>query len=252
VSNLDLIRNGRHYDALKAQNDVPFYLAQAQAVSGPVLEIGCGTGRLTIPLAAAGVDIIGLDVSASMLEEARRKAEGQGIRIRWIEGDGRDLRLDRRFALIIMPFNTLQFFRDTAALEQLFHGVKSHLVDPGRFVFDVFNPQVSFLAADPSARYERARYADPDGGGEVVIEETREYIAERQVVRSTRYYHVGGKRDVSVSSLELRCFFPCELDLILQHFGFRLKAKYGDFDNSPLSSPSPKQVCICSRAPALG
>ena len=116
--------------------------------------------------------------------------------------------------------------------------MKGHLGNNSRFVFDVFNPQVSFLAADPSARYERARYPDPHGGGEVVLEETREYIAERQVVRSTRYYHVGEKRDVSVSSLELRCFFPCELDLILEYFGFRLEAKYGDFDKSPLSSRS--------------
>ena len=248
MSDLELIRDGRHYDALKAQNDVAFYLAQAQAASGPVLEIGCGTGRVTISLAAAGVDITGLDVSASMLEEAKRKAESQGLRINWVAADGRNFDLGRRFALIITPFNTLQFFRDTAALGQLFRCVKSHLGDDGRFVFDVFNPQVSFLAADPSARYERARYPDPHGGGEVVLEEAREYIAERQVVRSTRYYHVGEKRDVSVSSLELRCFFPCELDLILEHFGFRLEAKYGDFDESPLPSRSPKQICICSSA----
>ena len=252
MSDLDPIRDGRHYDALKAQNDVAFYLAQAQAASGPVLEIGCGTGRVTIPLAAAGVDITGLDVSASMLEEAKRKAESQGLRINWIGADGRNFDLGQRFALIIMPFNTLQFFRDTAVLGQLFHCVKRHLGDEGRFVFDVFNPQVSFLAADPSARYERARYADPHGGGEVVIEETREYIAERQIVRSTRYYHVGAKRDFSVSSLELRCFFPCELDMILERFGFSLEAKYGDFDNSLLSSRSPKQICICNRALAAG
>ena len=56
MSDLELIRDGRHYDALKAQNDVAFYLAQAQAASGPVLEIGCGTGRVTVPLAAAGVE----------------------------------------------------------------------------------------------------------------------------------------------------------------------------------------------------
>ena len=248
MSDLELIRDGRHYDALKAQNDVAFYLAQAQAASGPVLEIGCGTGRVTIPLAAAGVDITGLDVSASMLEEAKRKAESQGLRINWVAVDGRSFDLGQRFALIIMPFNTLQFLRDTTALGQLFHCVKSHLGDKGGFIFDVFNPQVSFLAADPSARYERARYPDPHGGGEVVLEETREYIAERQIVRSTRYYHVGDKRHVSVSSLELRCFFPCELDLILEHFGFRLEAKYGDFDKSPLSSRSPKQICVCSRA----
>ena len=252
MSNLDLIRNGRHYDALKAQNDIPFYLAQAQAAPGPILEIGCGTGRVTIPLAAAGVDITGLDVSASMLEEAKRKAENQGLRINWVEADGRHFDLGRPFPLIIMPFNTLQFFRDTTALGKLFESVKRHLRDDGRFIFDVFNPQVAFLAADPSARYERARYADPNGGGEVVIEETREYIAERQVVQSTRYYHVGGKRDASVSRLELRCFFPCELDLILEHFGFQLEAKYGDFDNSPVSSQSPKQICICSREPVAG
>src|SRR5512144_254982 len=191
MSDLELIRDGRHYDALKAQNDVAVYLAQAQAASGPVLEIGCGTGRVTIPLAAAGVDISGLDVSASMLEEAKRKAESQGLRINWIEADGRTFDLGQRFALIIMPFNTLQFFRDIAALQQLFHRVKSHLQDGGRFIFDVFNPQVSFLATDPSARYERARYPDPEGRGEVVLEETQEYLAERQVVRSTRYYHLG-------------------------------------------------------------
>lgn len=252
MSDLDLIRDGRHYDALKAQNDVPFYLAQAQAAPGPVLEIGCGTGRVTIPLAAVGVDITGVDISASMLREAKRKAESQGLRINWVEADGRNLELGRHFPLIIMPFNTLQFFRDTTALGRLFQAVKSHLEDGGKFVFDVFNPLVSFLAADPSARYERARYADPNGGGEVVIEEAREYIAERQVVRSTRYYHVGGNRDVSVSSLELRCFFPCELDFILEHFGFRLEAKYGDFDNSSVGSRSPKQICICGEAPAAG
>ena len=124
---VDLIRDGRHYDALKAQNDIPFYLAQAQVASGSILEIGCGTGRVTIPLASAGFDIIGLDVSSSMLEEARRKAEDQGLSISWIQADGVTFDLDRRFALIIMPFNTLQFFRDKATLKQLFYCVKATL-----------------------------------------------------------------------------------------------------------------------------
>jgi SAM-dependent methyltransferase len=246
VSEIDPIRNGRHYDALKAQNDIPFYLNQAQTASGPVLEIGCGTGRVTIPLAAAGVDIIGLDVSGSMLEEAERKADEQGLKLTWVEADGRSFDLGRSFALIIMPFNTLQFFRDAASLEQIFNRVRTHLRPDGRFVFDVFNPQVAFLVADPAKRYERARYSDPHGGGEVVLEETREYIADRQVVRSTRYYHIGVRRDYSIRSLELRCFFPCELELLLKHHGFRLLAKYGDFDGSPLSGGSPKQICVCN------
>lgn len=245
MANLDLMRDGRHYDALKSQDDIPFYLAQALATAGPVLEIGCGTGRVTIPLAAAGVDIVGLDISAPMLAEARRKSEAAQVPVEWIEADARSLALQRQFALVILPFNTLQFFRDAWTLGEFFARITRHLDVGGRLVFDVFNPQVSFLASDPTHRYERARYPDPDGAGEVVIEETREYLADRQVVRSTRYHHVGDRRDVLVSSLELRCFFPCELDLIVEHFGFTIETKYGDFGGAPFNGASPKQVCIC-------
>ena len=168
MTQIDPIRDGRHYDALKAQEDISFYLAQAGAAAGPVLEIGCGTGRVTIPLAAAGIEITGLDISASMLEEVRRKADRDSVRIIWVEANGSDFDLGSQFPLIIMPFNSLQFFKDSAPLKQLFDRVRRHLSREGRFVFDVFNPQVSFLAADPSARYERARYQDPHGGGEVV------------------------------------------------------------------------------------
>jgi SAM-dependent methyltransferase len=246
VSDLDPIRDGRHYDALKAQNDIPFYLSHAATACGAVLEIGCGTGRVTIPLAAAGVEITGLDVSASMLEEAKCKAPEQGITVRWVEADARFFDLGKQFAAILMPFNTLQFFRDVPSLTQVFDRVKCHLKEDGRFVFDVFNPQVSFLAADPAQRYERARYPDPYGRGEVVLEESREYLADRQIVRSTRYYRIGAQSDTPSSSLELRCFFPCELDLILEHHGFQLDRKYGDFDGTPFGSSSPKQICVCS------
>jgi SAM-dependent methyltransferase len=114
MSDLDPIRDGRHYDALKAQNDGAFYLAQAQAAS-PVLEIGCGTGRVTIPLAAAGVDITGLDVSASMLQEPGARPSARASASPGLKPTA----ATSIFALIIMPFNTLQFFRDTAALGPL-------------------------------------------------------------------------------------------------------------------------------------
>jgi SAM-dependent methyltransferase len=201
VSNLDLLRNGRHYDALKAQNDIPFDLMQVQAALGPVLEIGCGTEQVILALAAAGVNAIGFDVSVPMLQEANRKAERQGLRVKWIEADGRTFKFSKQFALIIMPLNTLQFFWNTVSLQQLFYQAKSHLGGASQFIFDVFNLRVSFLATDPAARYERARYPGPEGRGEVVIEETREYLSERRVVRSTLYSIFGGKRDVSANSL---------------------------------------------------
>lgn len=243
------LRDGRHYDALKTQDDIAFYQAYAQRAADPVLEIGCGTGRVTIPLAAAGVAITGLDVSSSMLAEAKRKAEQQSLKIRWVQADGRNFELGQHYALILMPLNVLQFFHEAESLRQVFGCVKRHLVPGGRLIFDVFNPQVAFLAEDPQRRYERVRYDDPEGSGEVVIEETREYIAARQIVRSTRYYHVGSERNKWIGTLELRCFFPCELDLLLEHHGFHSEEKLGNFDGSPFSNAAPKQIVVCSPVP---
>lgn len=240
------LRDGRHYDALKTQDDLAFYQAHARQVAGPVLEIGCGTGRVTIPLAAAGVDITGLDISSSMLAEAKRKALKQGLEIRWVQADCRNFELDQHYVLILMPFNVLQFFHDAGSLSQVFGCVKRHLASSGRLIFDVFNPQISFLAEDPQRRYERARYTDPDGNGEVIIEETREYLSARQIVRSTRYYHIGSERNKSINTLELRCFFPCELDLLLEHHRFHIEGKLGNFDGSPFSNVAPKQIVVCS------
>lgn len=249
MADIDPIRDGQHYDALKAQEDILFYRTQAQHATGPVLEIGCGTGRVTLPIAADGVAITGLDISAAMLEEAERKAQQQGLSIRWVEADAQQFDLGQRYALLLMPFNVLQFFHDAQALQQVLSNVKKHLAPDGRFAFDVFNPQVSFLAADPQQRYERARYPDPHGSGEeIVLEETREYIADRQVIKSTRYYHLGTTRNRWIRTLELRCFFPCELDLLIQHHGFHMEDKLGNFDGTPFSSHAPKQILICSRA----
>jgi SAM-dependent methyltransferase len=249
MSMINPLRDGRHYDALKTQDDIAFYLTYAQQAAGPVLEIGCGTGRVTIPLAAHGVDITGLDVSSSMLAEAKRKAQQQSLEIRWVQADGRNFELGQHYALILMPFNILQFFHEAESLRQVFGCVKRHLLPGGRLIFDVFNPQVAFLAEDPQRRYERARYDDPEGSGEVVIEETHEYIAARQIVRSTRYYHVGSERNKWTGTLELRCFFPCELDLLLEHHGFHREEKLGNFDGSPFSDAAPKQIVICSPVP---
>lgn len=249
MADIDPIRDGQHYDVLKTQEDISFYRTQAQYATGPVLEIGCGTGRVTLRIAADGVAITGLDVSAAMLEEAERKAQQQGLRVRWVKADAQQVDLGQRYALILMPFNVLQFFRDAQALQKVLSNVKKHLAPDGRFVFDVFNPQVSFLAADPLQRDERARYPDPHGSGEeIVLEETREYVADRQVVKATRYYHLGAIRNRWVRTLELRCFFPLELDLLIQHHGFHIEEKLGNFDGTLFSSHAPKQILICSRA----
>src|SRR5207244_1015020 len=97
---IPLYRDGRHYDALNGflVADIPFYMEEARKAGGPVLELACGTGRLTIPIAQAGVEIVGLDLSPSMLSHACTKAKAAGVDIKFVEGDCRTFALGRKFA----------------------------------------------------------------------------------------------------------------------------------------------------------
>ena len=174
---IPLYRDGRHYDALNSDllADIPFYVEEARrtaALNPPyrkgrgkvehqVLELACGTGRLTIPIAQSGVDITGLDLSPSMLAHARTKAEQAGVEISFVEGDCRAFELRRRFALIFMAFNSMQHLHDHASLTNLFSSVRKHLSPGGQFIFDVFNPKISILARSPEERRPEREYEDP-------------------------------------------------------------------------------------------
>jgi SAM-dependent methyltransferase len=246
--NIPLYRDGRDYDALIRVlpfNDVPFYTQEAKRAGGPVLEIGCGTGRLTIPIAQSGVDITGLDKAASMLNHARTKAAAAGAHVTWIEADCRSFALGRKFALIFMPFNTMQHLHDHASLAALFGNVRKHLADGGRFTFDVFNPSIAILNRDSSRRYEERQYEDADGRGTVTVEQTAVYDDAAQVNRITLYFSVPGEKDFRVESLHVRCFFPQELDLLVRANGFEVEDKFGNFDRTPFASGCMKQVVVC-------
>src|SRR4051812_27986040 len=97
----NLYDDARHYEALfPGPNDLPFYRRQVAAYGGPVLELACGTGRLTIPLALDGADITGIDRSRSMLEAARSRAARHQVEVSFQEGDMRDYALGRKFKFI--------------------------------------------------------------------------------------------------------------------------------------------------------
>jgi SAM-dependent methyltransferase len=246
--NIPLYRDGRHYDALHRVlpfNDIPFYLEEAQRAHGPVLELACGTGRLTIPLAQAGVEITGLDRATSMLAHARAKATEARVNIEWVEADCRKFDLGRQFALIFMPFNSMQHLHDQASLAALFSRVRKHLADGGRFIFDVFNPSIAILNRDSGQRYVERRYEHPDGRGTITLEQTALYDDAAQVNRLTWYLSLQDEKDFRVEHLALRCFFPQEVDLLVRANGFAIEEKFGDFQRTPFVSGAMKQVVVC-------
>ena len=107
------------YDSVhKDLEDVPFWVEEARASGGPVLELGCGTGRVAIPIAQAGVSIVGLDDSVRMLRIARAKAKRYGLGgevLRFVRGDMRAFRLDEAFSLVIIPARSFLFLLSVAA-----------------------------------------------------------------------------------------------------------------------------------------
>ncbi|HWX93001.1 MAG TPA: class I SAM-dependent methyltransferase [Terriglobales bacterium] len=248
---IPLYRDGRHYDALNSflVADIPFYVEAARRSGGPVLELACGTGRLAIPIAQSGVEIVGLDISPSMLARARAKGEAAGVKIEFVEGDCRDFGLGSKFALIFMAFNSLQHLHDYAALAALFASVCNHLAEGGRFIFDVFNPKLEILARNPEDRRVEREYQDPDGQGTIVFEHTMDYDDASQVNRIKCYFSRRGpngeERDFRIEELHMRCLFPQELDLLVRSQGFEIVHKFGNFERKPLASGDPKQVVVC-------
>jgi SAM-dependent methyltransferase len=245
---IPLYRDGRHYDALVgalALPDVPFYMDEAKHARGPVLELACGTGRLTIPIAQSGVEIVGLDQSASMLAHARHKAGEVGVEIEWVEGDCRSFALNRKFAMIFMAFNSMQHLHDQASLTALFANVGKHLAPGGRFVFDVFNPSLAILTRDPNQRHLDRQYEDPEGRGTITLEMTAIYDDAAQVNRMAWYFSLPGEKDFRLESLDVRCFFPQELDLLVGANGFEIQQKFGNFERKPFASGDMKQVVVC-------
>jgi len=237
-----------HYDLLAqmtAPADVPFYRSLVGEHGGPVLELACGTGRVTLPLAQTGVEIWGLDVSAPLLDYARFKAEDETLRPHWVEADMRDFDLGRRFALIIIPYNAFNHLLDRPSVERCLAAARRHLGQGGSLVIDTFNPDPKALGVDPSLRTKILEYIDPTSHQRLVLEEQNAYDAARQVNRTTWRYHAPDRRDVRVDELDMRVFFPQELDALLHYGGFEIVSKLGDYDGVAFGPRTPKQLTRC-------
>jgi len=239
----DLIHNGELYDYVNQTNiDYEFYKRWAQKVQGPVLELCSGTGRLTIPIKKSGVNIVGLDITKSMISRAKEKARAIQLDIDFIEGDMRSFDLQERFSLIFIPFNSIQNTYSVIDVESIFERVKHHLNRDGLFIIDIFNPSIQFMVKSEETYIEQYRFKKTDGT-EVVISEKGKYDSAAQINRVKWKYEFDGKE--YIDKLDMRCYYPLEMDALINYNGFEIVAKFGDYDENPFDSESKKQIFIC-------
>jgi SAM-dependent methyltransferase len=220
-----------------------FYGLLARQTGGPVLELACGTGRLTIPLAQAGHQCVGLDASEDMLAHARQKAIAAGVGVDLIHADITDFDMGRRFNLIVLSCNSMAHLLTRPAVASCLANVKRHLSDTGLFAFDVVNPRMKTLAKPRKLRNKRALSSKNLRVRERVTYDDQTRICESKLVVDDRNGTV-----YDIESLYLRQLFPDDLKQSLSEAGLTLLARYGDFDRRPFSSRSRAQVCIAGRA----
>lgn len=181
----DTYQDARLYDALSVQqyggSDLVYWQQQCAQSCGSVLELACGSGRLTILLADAGMDIEGLDLSPAMLAVAQEKSRARGLRLRWHLCDAADFALDGRFSAIFLPNNSLAHLLTRQDLFNCLTCGRRHLADGGRFFLDYFNPSLALLMRDSTGRHPVADFLHPDTGEQVVVTESSVYDTATQI-----------------------------------------------------------------------
>jgi SAM-dependent methyltransferase len=247
-----------HYDFVAAlydhvvpyrdRPDVAFFVAAAQEAGGSVLEIGCGTGRILIPTARAGVKVVGLDLSAHMLDVCRQRLLGEpdGVqsRVQLVQADMRDFELAQTFHLVTIPFRPFQHLTTVDDQLACLACVHRHLVKGGKLILDLFNPSLDALTSDTVGEEvgEEPEFSMPDGRRVVRRHKVvaRDYFNQINHVELIYYVtHPDGRDERLVHAFPMRYLFRFEAEHLLVRSGFEVEAVYADFDKSPYGSKYP-------------
>ncbi|WP_409271620.1 class I SAM-dependent methyltransferase [Neobacillus sp. SCS-31] len=245
-NNLEKYEDPLKYDELynDYKEDLNYILECVKQETSPIIELACGTGRVTIPMAKRGLKMIGVDIHAGMLNLAKQKAEKENLNIHFEQQDCTKLNLPIKAPLIFMTGNSFQHFLTNDSQNELFQSVKSHLQPNGEFIFDTRNPILAELAI---VEESEERYTNSHD--QLVIEKHREtYHHHTQILHCTTTYDVvkdGQIIESKQDSISLRYTFPMELERILEEHGFELVQLYGSWKKDAYTKDSVSMIVHC-------
>ena len=223
-----------------------FYLSRARERGGRVLDLACGSGRLSIPLARAGFKVTAADLSGAMLQRARQAAAG--VEVEFAELDMRDFDLPgRTFETIIVAMNSILHVQSLEDFRGFFQSVARHLAPCGRLAFDAFVPSVALLGSSPEQRHPVGDGVH-EALGRVSVDETIRYDPLTQINHVDWYWSTAAEKDFWRTPMQMRQIFPQEMPLLIASGGMRLVERFGDFDLRPFAEGSYRQVCVCAAA----
>lgn len=238
--------------------DMEWYRDKAVASGGPVLELGAGTGRISIPIAEAGIRVTAVDLDEGMLARLRQKLEtlqpDVRSRIRVQHGDMRTVALDEGFAIVIIPFRA--FLHNLTRDDQLaaLRRAHAHLRPGGELALNVFHPSLEYMAANAGAYAGVWRARKPrmlGDGGFVVYSEMSTYdtVAQRlqSLIRTEEFASDGSLVRTHMMNLELAYLYPADINSLLAESGFELARMSGDFSGRPFERDGDELVVEARR-----
>jgi SAM-dependent methyltransferase len=241
------------YQVTGPSDDFPFWQSLAEATGGPVLELACGTGRLLLPLARAGIEMVGLDLSPFMLAVTRRKLEQEPpevqARCRLAKSTMADFSLGRQFGLIYIPAHGFQLLLTRGEQRSCLTSCARHLRPDGLLVMNVFNPRLDLLA-NPAGHEDGPSDFQGPGGVTIMCHGHSQYDLANQMVSGSWSYKYDSDQGhvVREYSLTLRYSFRFEMEWMLEACGFEVEALYGNFDRGEFTAESPEMIFVARRA----
>jgi len=236
--------DGAYGDSSLARGDEAFYENLAIESGGPVLELGCGTGRALLPIASQGIDCSGIDLSPAMLEQFRQKRKASTVRLSCASMDAFDLG-ERRFKLIFSAFRAFQHLDTVEQQLACLSSVRAHLEPCGVFAFDVFNPRLERMAVDAEPELLDTSFTNERNEVKRYVSVTRHRV--KQLIYVTfRYVEESATGPVKETKVNftMRWFWRYELEHLLSRAGFTDVAIYGDFDRSPVGPDSSDLIVV--------
>lgn len=229
-------------------DEIPLLLKWASKSVGPIIDLACGTGRTTIPLAEKGYKMIGVDIHKGMLAAARRKTEKLHLPINWVEQDCTSLDLNVKSEFIYMVGNSFQHFLTNKDQDRLLSSVNKHLTQNGIFIFGTRFPSNEELLQSSTEEFWKS-YQDNQKKVDVYtisnydpLNQIQHYITIRKYISDT-----GEVMDIKRTNIKLRYVFPKEMERLLKENGFEIIDVYKNWNEEPITNDSYQMVYVCRK-----
>ena len=252
----------KHYDAAYAKlgggkfADPAFYVGLAKESGGPVLEIGCGTGRVLLLIAREGIEIEGVDNARPMLAVLRQKLKAESrqvqARVKLHQGDMRSFQLTRKFPLVIIPFRPMQHMYTLEDQLSALKTAAAHLAKGGRLAFDVFFPLLAMIPAGVGEEIQDVEWHLDDNPSKIVRRYFRKdsYDKIAQNFSGTFLYRTFYDEKLVKEEAEplKMSYYTCpQMQALFAMAGLEIVEQYGSFKKAPLDNDATDMVFVLKR-----